>query len=307
MHKKLQSTTPLKEDLNGLKHMCLKTERDLGLSEKSLKELTRYLNDFIGYCKNQGIYSVEDFSPEFFKGFIDQRCVTGGPTLKKAVVWSLRKFGKYLALLQILKENPARNLRHPQFHPRAKLPHYLSEQQLRTLLEYAAHSLRVRDFASLCLMATTGLRPNEIATCTRSDVHLEQGCMYVRAKGGWIKETPLGETISALLVQYLATRNDKCHTLFVNRRGCPITADSLQYMVKTTGKKAGLTLTCTTLRHTFATFAAEKYGKIITKALMGHQNLSTTEVYTHLSPRYFKALMKHHPYLKATKKGAFHE
>ena len=129
----------------------------------------------------------------------------------------------------------------------------------------------------------------------------------MHVKGGWTKETPLSETMTALLMKYLATRHDSCQALFMNKRGRSISVDWLQRMVKTTGEKAGLSLTCNHLRHTFATFAAETSGKFITKALMGHQWLATTEVYTHLSPRYFKSLMMLHPYLKATKKGAFHE
>jgi len=241
------------------------------------------------------------------KSYAEKRSATGGPKLKKAIVWSLRKFGKHLALLQVLEEDPARNLRHPTFHPRAELPEYLSEQELHRLLEYAAHNLNVRDFIILSLFSTTGLRPNEIATCRRSDLLPKQGILSVHVKGGWTKETPVSETMSALLMRYLATRHDKCNALFVNKRGRSISVDWLQRMVKTTGKKVGLTLTCNHLRHTFATYAAERSGKVITKALMGHQHLATTEVYTHLSPHYFKSCMMLHPYRKATKKGAFHE
>jgi site-specific recombinase XerD len=307
MHEKLQNDIPLKEDIHDLMRQCLKTEKDLGLAEKTIKELSRYLNEFVVYCKNQSIHTVEDLTPDFLKSYAEQRSATGGPKLKKAVVWSLRKFGKHLALLQALEEDPARNLRHPTFHPRAEVPEYLSEQELRRLLQYAAHNLNLRDFAIISLVSTTGLRPNEVATCRRSDFFPKQGTLYVHVKGGWIKQTPLSETMTAILTQYLATRHDRCQALFVNKRGGFISVDWLQRMIKTIGEKAGLTLTCNHLRHTFATFAAETSGKVITKALMGHQRLATTEVYTHLSPRYFKSLMMLHPYLKATKKGAFHE
>jgi len=307
MHEKLQNDIPLKEDIHGLMRQCLKTEKDLGLAEKTIKELSRYLNEFVIYCKNQSIHTVEGLTPDFLKSYAEKRSATGGPKLKKAVVWSLRKFGKHLALLQALNENPARNLRHPTFHPRAEVPEYLSEQELHRVLTYAAHNLTIRDFAIISLLSSTGLRPNEIATCTISDFLPKQGTLYLHVKGGWTKETPLSETMTALLMKYLATRHDKCRALFVNKRGRSISVDWVQRMVKTTGKKTGLTFTCNHLRHTFATFAAETSGKVITKALMGHQRLATTEVYTHLSPHYFKSCMMLHPYLKATKKGAFHE
>ena len=177
MYEKLQNDIPLKEDIHGLMRHCLKTEKNLGLSEKTIKELSRYLNEFIVYCKNQSIQTVEGLTPDFLKSYVEQRSATGGPKLKKAVVWSLRKFGKHLALLQVLNEDPARNLRHPTFHPRAELPEYLSEQELHRLLEYAAHNLNTRDFAILSLFSTTGLRPNEIATCTRSNFLPKRGTL----------------------------------------------------------------------------------------------------------------------------------
>ena len=80
-------------------------------------------------------------------------------------------------------------------------------------------------------------------------------------------------------------------------------------MVKSAGKNAGLSLslTCNHHRHTFGTHAADRNGKVVTKALMGHQRLATTEIYTHLSPHHFKALMNLHPYQSVCNKGAVNE
>jgi site-specific recombinase XerD len=74
----------------------------------------------------------------------------------------LRKFGKHLALLQVVEDNPSNNLRHQKFHPRSELPEYFSTSQLKNLLEYAANNLELRDFAFISLIATSGLRPNEV-------------------------------------------------------------------------------------------------------------------------------------------------
>jgi len=104
--------------------------------------------------------------------------------------------------------------------------------------------------------------------------------------------------MAVILKNYLTTRNDQCDALFVNGKARPVSVSWLQRLVKTTGEQAGLpySLTCNHLRHTFATYAADQHGKVITKALMGHQRLATTEVYTHLSPCHFKPLAKLHPY-----------
>jgi len=119
----------------------------------------------------------------------------------------------------------------------------------------------------------------------------------VQVKGGWIKQTTISVSMAAVLADYLSTRQDNSRSLFVNKKGNPISVAWLQRFVKELGKdaKISIPLTSNCLRHTFATHAADKHGKITTKALMGHQNLCTTEIYTHLSPRHFKAIANCHP------------
>lgn len=96
---------------------CLKTEYDRNLSKNSLKELRRYLNEFTKFCPEHGINYAKQLTPVFLKDYTDLRCTDSRPNLKKAVVWSLRKFSKYLALIQVVKEDLVKNLRHPKFHP----------------------------------------------------------------------------------------------------------------------------------------------------------------------------------------------
>ena len=206
MHGNQNINIILRDNINPLVQLCLQTEQDRGLSKNSIVELKRYLNEFSTYCEYQNIYSVKEITPPFLKDYINQRCESAGPNLKKAVVWSLRKFGKHLALLQVVKEDPAKNLRHPKFHPRSELPEYLSASQLKNLLEYAANNLELCDFAIISLLATTGLRLNEIAGCKRNNVHLNRHCIHVHVKGGWIKETPVSSSMTAVLTDYMATR-----------------------------------------------------------------------------------------------------
>ncbi len=298
MRDQLCPVTPTQVDLSSHIQQCLRVEQGRNLADTSLKELKRYLAEFAQYCKEHDVRSPSDLSPVLLKDYAEHRCHDSGPGVKKAVVWSLRKFGKFLHLLQLVKDNPAKHLRHPKFHPRSKLPEYLSESALRKLLINSAAHGTSQEFVILSLMNATGLRPNEICLLKRSDVHLKAHYMDVSAKGGWIKKTPLSSSMATILKKYLSTITDKSSVCFVNKRGFPITVSWLQRMVKGAGKRAGipLSLTCNHLRHTFATYAADMHGKVLTKALMGHQNLSTTEIYTHLSPRHFRPLMKYHPY-----------
>ena len=285
------------ESFHSLVQCCLKSEHDRNLSKNSLKELRRYLNEFAKFCLEHGINSIDKLTPALLKDYSDFRGTNSGPNLKKAVVWSLRKFSKYLAFTQHVKGDLARNLHHPKFHPRSELPEYLTHNELRRLLEYSAAHLEFRDFTIISLMVSTGVRPNEIAQLKRVDIHLDTFQIDVPVKGGWVKKTPLSIPMANILKQFMATGNNTCEALFVNKQGRPVSVSWLQRLVKTVGEQAGLpySLTCNHLRHTFATHAADRHGKVSTKALMGHMNLSTTEVYTHLSPRHFRPLSSLHP------------
>jgi len=295
-------------DVGALVGDCLQMEQQRGLAERSVRELKRYLGDFAGYCSTAGVNRAAGLNAEFILKYVQWRCREAGPTLWKAIVWSLRRFGAYLALMQILAENPARSLRHPKIHPRATLPEYLSPTQLRSLLETAARNRSPQDFALLALLAGTGMRPHEIAALERSDLFLKQHRIVLRAKGGWKKNTPLSSSLAAILESHLVSRDDSFPSVFINRRQRPVTVSWVQRLVKQAGSEAGLpALTCTHLRHTFGTRAADRHGKIITRALMGHQHLATTSVYTHLSPRHFRVLMNRHPYQVRIGKGVRHE
>ncbi len=285
------------QDFDSLIQQCLKIEQDRNLSSNSIKELKRYLTGFNQYCQTNGVFSPEDLKPDFLREYADQRCTDSGPNLKKAVVWSLRKFGKFLKLIQVVTDDPAKSLRHPKFHPRSELPKYLSETELRNLLVYAATKRDKRDFSIISLLATTGLRPKEITSIDLDNTDLNSHYIKVQVKGGWIKQTTISVSMAAVLADYLSTRQDNSRSLFVNKKGNPISVAWLQRFVKELGKdaKISIPLTSNCLRHTFATHAADKHGKITTKALMGHQNLCTTEIYTHLSPRHFKAIANRHP------------
>jgi len=177
------------------------------------------------------------------------------------------------------------------------LPEYLSAGRLRHLLESVARDRSVQDFAILALIATTGLRSFEVAGLRREHLHLDQHRIAAKTKGGWLKKTPLPAPTAALLKAHLGTRVDHLPALFLNKWGRPATANWVQRMVKEAGADAGLPfLTARILRHTFGTFAADRHGTIVTRALLGHRFCRTTQIYTHLSPRRFRPLMNAHPY-----------
>jgi integrase/recombinase XerD len=297
----VEAAVSLREAIAG----CLEAERDCGLQERSLKALEGYLGGLAGYCEGKGIATVGGLTPDALKDFVLARCGACGPPLVKAVVWSLRKLGCYLALRGLVSADPAVALRHPKISPRARVPRYLTSAQVRQLLGSAARSRPRLDLVVLSLLVSTGLRPHEVVGLARSDIQPTQHLIEARVKGGWRKRTPLSPSMAALLGDYLASREDHCPAAFVGARLAPMSVSWLQRMVRDAGQQAGLEvrLTPRLLRHTFATHVADRHGKVIAKALLGHRRLATTEVYTHLSHRRFAALMSRHPYQAVIRGG----
>jgi integrase/recombinase XerD len=299
MHDHLSVESKKNVGIRALVQDCLHTEQTFNKEEKTLKELSRYLNEFSDHCEQNCLYTACDITADFLHDYVSIRCKNKGPSLQKAVVWSLRKFGNFISLINIARNNPAIKLRHPKFNTRSELPKYLSQTQLQNLLESAQY-MDLLEFSMISLMVSTGIRTNETVNIKRKDVYLDKLYFEVKVKGGWIKQTPLSESAAIILAAYLCLRKDNGDALFVNKKGRPVSVSKLRSIIRSAGEKAGIPFSVTPniLRHTFATHAADRNGKVITKALIGHRCLSTTEVYTHLSPGHFKGLVNLHPYNK---------
>jgi len=256
---------------------CIELEAERGIAELTLKELSRYLYEFADYCR-QNVVTVEQINSELIRGYVQDRGAGLGPTLIKAVVWSLRKFGAYLALRGILPENPARPLRHPKMSPRRQLPRYLSETQLKKLLHSAAQKLNQRDFAIVGLIGSTGMRPFSVAALKKEHFFASGGYVFELTKGAGYRKTALNASLTSIIAEYVAERNDDHPALFVNNRNRGASKSWIQRLIKKAGQDAGLDvdLNCNMLRHTFAVHASDRHGKSITKALMGHHKLKTT-------------------------------
>ena len=277
---------------------CIASERERGLGEATCKELSRYLHEFADYCHKK-VDTIAQITPDFLRDYVLNRGKGLGPDLIKAVVWSLRKFGAFLVLRDLVSKNPARPLRHPKRSPRKELPQYLRSGQLRTLLQSMTIGGDKRDFAILSLICSTGMRPSSVAGLKRYDLIVSAHYVLEHGKGGGYKRTTLSSSLAAILLEYLSSRTDDFPAFFLNDRGRPVSKSWIQRVVKMSGEKAGFNfpITCNLLRHTFAVHAADRHGKGMTKALMGHRKLSTTAVYTHLSARYFRDFMNQHPYI----------
>jgi site-specific recombinase XerD len=153
-----------------------------------------------------------------------------------------------------------------------------------------------RDYAILQVFLQTGIRVSELASLTTHDVDFVKPAIHVRGKGSIEREIALEKRGVQALKSYLAVRADSLsERLFLNYQGEPISERGIRKLVVKYTKKAGITkrASCHTLRHTFATYKAEKgVSPFQLQQWLGHANLNTTQIYVHLGKQNAKKIME---------------
>jgi integrase/recombinase XerD len=278
---------------------CVAAEQSRGLSNRSLEEIKRWIHHFSLFAKRRGFHTPLDINTQSIKDFVLEANPLDSFSQGKTIIWCMRKFFAFLTLRQIIPSNPAELIPHPKARPREKLPEYLKPGELASLLESVMEHRSLQDMTIISLLVTAGPRPQEIVTLRRKDIFPGEQFIHLKVKGGWYKRTPISENMAMLFQDYLASAPSDSSALFFNQRGKPIDKRWIERMVKDACRQAGIKrhVTPRILRHTFATYAADRHGVTITRALLGHANQShSTEVYMHLVPTKFRTLMNCHPY-----------
>jgi len=219
---------------------------------------------------------------------------------------SLRRF--YALQLQqgTLREDPTLRVRAPKL-PR-RLPKNLSEAKVEALLAApdTETTLGVRDRAMLETLYATGLRVSELVGLTLAEVSLDMGVVRVLGKGSKERLVPLGEEAIAWIKRYLAAARasllgaGKSKAMFVTARGGPLTRQAFWALLKRLGVKAGIpasSLSPHVLRHAFATHLLNHGADLrVVQLLLGHADITTTTIYTHVARERLKRLhAEHHP------------
>jgi integrase/recombinase XerD len=217
-------------------------------------------------------------------------------TLRRKVA-CLRSFYKYLRREGVIGHDPAAQLRGPRRTQR--LPGALTRGEVNGLLgePKGTEPLALRDRALLELMYACGLRASEATAMEVADVDLKEGFLRARGKGAKERVVPVGSSALKALEVYLARGRPKLvgvqvqSSLFVNSRGGRLTRQGLYKIVQGHARSAGLAgrMTPHTLRHTFAThLLAGGCDLRSLQEMLGHADLATTQVYTHLSAERLK-------------------
>ena len=201
---------------------------------------------------------------------------------------SVRTFFRYAVLKQWLGNNPADGIQAPS--KAKKLPKLMDADQAAQLVNIAEddwHSLR--DRALLELLYSSGLRLAEIANVDIDDIHSGEATVRVTGKGNKTRLVPVGSCALTAIRHWLKVRNERAFenekALFISQRGKRISHRAIQQRVKLIAKQQGISqpINPHMLRHSFASHMLESSGDLRgVQELLGHANLSTTQVYTHL-------------------------
>jgi integrase/recombinase XerD len=276
-----------------------------GLSENTLAAYRNDLAGFSGWAAKEG-KRLSTANTADIQAYLASRFAIGQKTRSASrLLSSLRRFYGFLLREHKIQENPTNLLESPKAGQ--YLPVSLNEHQVEQLLDApdTGDDLGLRDRAMLELLYATGLRVSELVNLQLAQVSIEPGVLRIIGKGDKERLVPVGEVALDWLAKYLsqsrpALLQGKTATsaLFVTRRGQVMTRQAFWYMIKRYATKAGVpadSLSPHTLRHAFATHLLNHGADLrVVQMLLGHSDISTTQIYTHVADQRLRDLYNHH-------------
>jgi integrase/recombinase XerD len=279
-----------------------------GLSVNTVSAYRRDLVKFEGFTKKRKLTleavtrdDLVDFLASLYRGNLESR------TVARHLV-TLRNFFRFAQVEELIATDPSINLESPKI--RRSLPGYLRLEDVERLLNQpdAKTALGLRDRAMLEVLYSTGLRVSELVGLRVGDLDSKGGCVRCIGKGDKERIVPVGRKALATVDKYLhdsrpqMLRQAKAlnsAALFVNRRGVALSRVGVWKILSAYGRRAGLRVALTPhmLRHSFATHLLERGADLRSVQLMlGHADISTTQIYTHVVEERLKQIYKaHHP------------
>jgi integrase/recombinase XerC len=279
-------------------------------SPYTVKNYRHEIGEFLGFLRAQGIDSWEGVDRYVLRRYLAWLQAQG--YVKASItrrISELRSFCRYLVREGILATNPIKAISSPKVPKR--LPDYLDVQEVEALLAApdTTEPQGQRDRAILEVLYASGLRVSELVSLNLSNVDLQQGELRVWGKGAKERVALLGEPARKALRHYiqdgrpkLIKENQATKALFVNRLGSRLSTRSVSSILDKYAKLAGLgrRVTPHIMRHTFATHLLDGGADLRTvQELLGHADLSSTQIYTHVSQsRVREVYRKAHPRAK---------
>ncbi|WP_368654807.1 tyrosine recombinase XerC [Ornithinibacillus sp. 4-3] len=273
--------------------------------------VTYYQRDielFLQFIKNEGITNLPDVNYQVIRLFLT--ALYDKQLSRKSVsrvISCLRSFYKYLEREKHVENNPFLQVTLPKTNK--SIPNFLYQEELKILFETSDLStpLGQRDQAMLEILYATGIRVSECQGLRLEDIDFSIGSMFVRGKGRKERYVIFGRYAEEALQLYLQDGREKLlekneqptNVVFLNARGKPLTTRGIRAVLKKIVEKAALSIHLHPhmLRHTFATHMLNEGADLRTvQELLGHENLSSTQIYTHVTKDHLRNVyMKSHP------------
>jgi integrase/recombinase XerD len=277
-----------------------------GLAENSLLAYGRDLGAFAASLARQQVVDVTAVAAAHALTHLVELSKSGCSVRTQARhLTAVRQFFRFLVKDRVLPVDPVADIEMPR--PTRRLPQFLDVGEVERLLAAPEPSTPrgLRDRAMLETLYATGLRVTELVTLPADGVDLERGFVLVRGKGNKERVVPLGQVATEAIVAYatharpvfLGERTNEA--LFLRTGGEPMTRQGFWKLLRGHARSAGITkpLSPHKLRHSFATHLVERGADLrAVQAMLGHADLSTTEIYTHVNRERLRRLYgEHHP------------
>jgi len=276
---------------------------EYGLSENTLAAYGSDLKQLSKWLKNRTLIEVKEAD---ISGFLASRYDQGiGNRSSARILSSLRRFYGFLFREGKIETDPTERIAAPRSG--RVLPMTLSEADVELLLAAPeiTNPLGFRDRTMLEMLYATGLRVSELVGLKFEQLSLMQGCIRITGKGNKERLVPIGEEAMDWIERYIAGSREEilsgrqCDYLFVTKRANGMTRQAFWHIIKRYTKKADINkeLSPHTLRHAFATHLLNHGADLrVVQLLLGHSDLSTTQIYTHIAQERLKDLhAKFHP------------
>ncbi len=273
---------------------CLMEEK--GYSNNTIVAYRNDLSQFNGYLEEEGVTSWDDVAPAHLSGYVEclrHKHEYASATVARKVA-AAKSFFRHLVEHSLVRNDPSAKVDSPKV--RKYLPTSISEQEVELLLKAPTKNTSVRgmrDSALLEVLYATGMRVSEVVALNIQNVDLEQGCVQCTSNSTHNREREIPiyrRAVEALRLYLEESRLDLVQdgedALFVNHRGRRLTRQGLWLIIKKYVNESGIRAEVTphTLRHSFATHLLNGGANVRqVQGLLGHANVSTTQVYKHLT------------------------
>ena len=282
----------------------LKVERNVSIH--TMDAYKRDINQYLMYLGDLDIKNLSDVKSTHIRDYI--RVLSDGgmaPASISRIISSIRTYYRFLSSENILDENPVLLINNPKL-PK-KLPDVLSEKEISLIINAIQESSQFyqRDKAIIELLYSCGIRVTELCNLEMSNLFIDEDLIRVMGKGNKERLLPLGIRSKKYLDDYIKhSRNSHIKKsgssfVFVSRNGNQLTRAMINIILNKWTQASGLKKSVSPhkLRHSFATHLLEGGADLrFVQALLGHSDISTTQIYTHIDKHYLKEVYKiHHP------------